>query len=410
MSNKNRSKPIAAIVGAGRTRFGELWYDDPEKLLFEAGLECMKSVDKGINRNELQACYFGSFLYQSTNKLGLMPGHMSKELGINVPMSMTEAACASGSSALYDACLGIRSGRYEVVLVGGFEKMTDRADKIMDDLMLAGDTKEASIGYTFPGLYGTMMTRYIHEYGEGKEECLDAMAMVSCKNHQHAMMNKYAQFHRMFTVDDVKNSPIIASPIRLLHCSPVSDGAAALILTSPENTQRYTDTPIYITGSQQATDTISLYSRETLTSVKTTKLAVRKAIKEAKIRLEDIQIAEIHDCFTVEEIMFLEDSGFYEAGEGWKGVAESYESGKGSKHVPYQSGGKELIVNTGGGLKADGHPVGATGIRQVHEAWTQLRGEAGEHQVGCSPETALCHNIGGTGAICTTHILRRGQA
>ncbi len=409
MSQSEGVKPIAAIVGAGRTRFGELWYDNPEKLLFEAGLRCMESVDRGLSRRELQACFFGSFLYQTTNKLGLVPGHMAKELGLNIPIMLTEAACASGSSALYNACIAIRSGRYDTVLVGGFEKMSDRSDKISDDLMFAADTNEFNAGYSFPGLYATMMSRYMYEYGGGEVECEDALAMVACKNHHHAMENRYAQFHREFTVEQVKNSTPVADPIRLLHCSPVSDGAAALILTSPEKAQELTDTPIYIVASQQATDDVSLYTRDSLTSVKATKLAVGAALREAGLTMDDIPVAEVHDCFTIEEVMFLEDSGYYKTGEAWKGVYESYESGEGSKHIPYINGGRELLVNPGGGLKADGHPVGATGVRQVHECFTQLRGEAGGHQVDEDFDTALCHNVGGTGGICSVHILRRGD-
>ena len=197
--------------------------------------------------------------------------------------------------------------------------MTDRANLISDDLMFAADPNEVNAGFTFPGLYATMMARYMYDYGRGNEDCGDALAMVAVKNHHHAMPNENAQFRREFT-----------------------------------------DDPIYIMSSQQATDAISLYSRESLTSVKTTKLAVGAAMKEADVTFDDIQIAEVHDCFTVEEVMFLEDSGFYKTGEGWKGVHESYESGKGSKHIPYLGDGRELIVNPGGGLKADGHPVGAT--------------------------------------------------
>ncbi|MBN1682080.1 thiolase domain-containing protein [Candidatus Bathyarchaeota archaeon] len=403
----NQVKPIAAIVGAGRTKFGELWYDDPERLLFDAGLSCMESVDKGIHRNQLEACFFGSFLYQATNKMGLVPGHMSKELGLNVPITMTEAACASGGSAIYSACLALRSGQYDTVLVGGFEKMTDRSNKISDDLMFAADPSEFGAGFTFPGLYATMMSRYIYDYSEGKQECEDALAMVSSKNHHHAIKNDFAQFRREFTPEAVKKSSLVAYPIRLLHCSPVSDGAAALILTVPEKASMYTDTPIYIISSQLATHDVSIYTRESITSIKTTKLASTAAFKETGLSYKDIQIAEVHDCFTIEEAMFLEDSGYYKKGEAWKGIYESYEANKGLKHVPYVNGQNELIVNPGGGLKADGHPVGATGVRQVYEAWAQLRGQAGGQQVEEKLDTALCHNIGGTGAICTVHILRR---
>ncbi|MEM2872805.1 MAG: beta-ketoacyl synthase N-terminal-like domain-containing protein [Nitrososphaerales archaeon] len=400
-------KPHAAIIGAGRTTFGEQWYKDPEKLMMDAGVSAVESVDLGLGRRDIQACYFGSFLYQTTNKLGLVSGHMARELGINIPMNTTEAACASGGSAFYNACIAIKSGMYDVVLVGGFEKMTDRSSKIVDDLMFAADPYEFDSGFTFPGLYASMMARYIHDYSFGDQRCIEALAQIACKNHHHAVNNEYAQYRRDITVQDVLKSTLIADPIRLLHCSPVSDGAAAVILTKPELAKKYTDTPIYVIASQQATDDISLYTRESMTGIKATRLAVGKALKEAGISIEDIEIAEVHDCFTIEEAMFLEDSGYYENGKAWKGIYESYESFKGSKHIPYIKDGKELIVNSGGGLKADGHPVGATGIRQIHECFIQLRGKAGKNQVDKDLNLALCHNIGGTGGIATVHILAR---
>jgi acetyl-CoA C-acetyltransferase len=409
MVQKGDVRPIAAVVGAGRTNFGELWYKNPERLLFEAGLRCMESVDNGLGRRDIQACFFGSFLYQATNKLGLIPGYMSRELGLNIPISMTEAACASGGSALYNACVGIKSKLYDTVLVGGFEKMTDRSDKISDDLMFAADPHEFDAGFTFPGLYATMMARYVHDYGDNKEKCNEALAMVSCKNHHHAMGNEHAHFRREFTVEQVMGSTMVANPVRLLHCSPVSDGASALIVTSPEKARKLTDAPVYIVASQQASDHVSLYTRESVTSIKTTRLATGAALDQAGLSMGDIPLAEVHDCFTIEEVIFLEDSGFYGEGEAWKGVYESYDSLNGSKHVPYLNGGKELLVNAGGGLKADGHPVGATGVRQVYECFKQLRGEAGGSQVDASSDldAALCHNIGGTGGIATVHVIRR---
>jgi acetyl-CoA C-acetyltransferase len=409
MVQVGNTKPIAAIVGAGRSKFGELWYDSPEKLLMAAGLDSIESVDHGLHRNDIQACFFGSFLYQITNKLGLIPGYMSRELGMNIPITMTEAACASGGSALFNACIAIKSGRYDTVLVGGFEKMTDRSSKISDDLMFAADPREFDAGYTFPGLYASIMSRYMYEYGDDEGKCLDAMAMVSVKNHHHAMGNEYAHFRREFTVDAVKNSTVVAEPIRLLHCSPVSDGAASLIVTSPEKARELTDTPIYIMSSQQATDTVSLYTRDSLTSIKATKLAVGAVFEETGLNMTDMPIAEVHDCFTIEEVLFLEDSGYYKQGEGWKGVYDSYNEYKDNKHIPYVKDGHELIVNPGGGLKADGHPVGATGVRQVYEVFKQLRGEAGGCQVDVDGDLdkALCHNIGGTGGIAAVHLVRR---
>lgn len=327
---------------------------------------------------------------------------------MNIPMSNTEAACGSGGSALYNACLGIRSGEYDVVLVGGFEKMTDRTGKIIDDLMFAGDSHEFDTGYTFAGLYASMMVRYIHDYAHGSDSrCREALALVACKNHHHALGNEYAQFRRELTMNDVFKSPLVADPIRVLHCSPVSDGAVALVVVSPEMAKKYTDTPIYIVSSQQATDDVSICSRESVTGIKATRLATEKVLKDTSMTMGDIHVAEVHDCFTIEEILFLEDSGFCKRGEGWKIVHDSYESFHGSKHIPYVNGDWELIVNAGGGLKADGHPVGATGVRQVYECFKQLRGEAGGNQVDNELNVALCHNIGGTGGIATVHILVR---
>jgi acetyl-CoA C-acetyltransferase len=243
--------------------------------------------------------------------------------------------------------------------------MTDRYDKIDDDLMFAADPNEFSAGFTFPSLYATMMTRYIYEHGSNDDRCLDALAMVSCKNHHHAMGNAYAQFHREFKVDDVKNSALVADPLRRLHYSPITDGAAALILTNPEIARKLTDTPIYIVSSQQATTDISLYTRDSFTSMITTKLAMESALNETGLKIDDIQIAEVHDYCTIEEIMFLEDSGFYDKGEGYKGVYDSYQSFKGGE--------------------AEGNQVDADSSLNV----------------------ALCHNVGGTGGIANVHILMR---
>lgn len=404
-----KNKPCAAIIGAGRTKFTEHWEEDPKAMIGMAGIKAIESVDKGIRRNEINAGYFGSFLYQVTNKIGLIPGYMSRELGLNVPMINTEAACASGGLALHNACVGIQSGRYDAVLVAGFEKMSDRQDKIVDDLMFAADPFEFEAGYNFPGLYATMMTRYMYEYGKNDPKCLEALAQISSKNHHHCLKNKYAQFKNKgeISVEKVMNSKMVANPIRILHCSPISDGAAALIITRPEIAKQYTDTPIYISSSQEATDHVSTYTRESITGVKATQLAVKHALQETGLTINDIDIAEVHDCFSIEELFFLEDSGFYKKGEAWKNIHESYESFKGSGHIPYLKNGKELTVNLGGGLKADGHPTGATGIRQIYESFKQLRKESGENQIDREVNTAMCHNVGGTGGIATVHILVR---
>ena len=404
-----KSNPCAAIVGAGRTKFTEMWDEDPKAMIGKAGMMALESVEKGFKRKDIGACYFGSFLYQVTNKIGLIHGLMSRELGINVPMVNTEAACASGGLALFNACLGIQSGRYDAVLVAGFEKMSDRQDKIVDDLMFAADTHEFESGYNFPGLYATMMARYIYDYGNGDPKCEVALAQIASKNHHHCLGNKYAQFSSKgdVSVEEVMSSKVISSPIRILHSSPISDGAVALIVTRPEIAKNYTDTPVYIMSSQEATDHISLYTRKDITGVMAARLAINAAFKETGLTIGDVEIAEAHDCFTIEEAFFLEDSGFYKKGESWTGIYESYESFKGSKHIPYVNKNKELVVNLGGGLKADGHPVGATGVRQAYECFKQLRKEAGGNQIDRDVNIAMCHNVGGTGGVATVHILAR---
>lgn len=400
-------RAIAALVGAGRTKFGELWDYADENLINEAGLSALESVDKGLGRKDIQAAYLGSFLYQTMNKSSLWEGRLSRELGTNIPMTTVEGACASGGLALYTACDAIRSNKYDVVLVGGFEKMTDMQRKIVDRLMFAADSHEFDAGFTFAGLYALMMNRYVYEYGHGDSRCEDALALIACKNHHHAVKNPFAQYKREITIEDVKNSPLVASPIRQLHCSPVSDGAAALILTRPEIAKKYTDTPVYIIGSEQATDHISLYTRERLTEIKATRLAMRQLENETGLSVKDVGLAEVHDCFTIEEALAIEDIGFYEKGRGWKGAYESYLSFKGSKHIPYINGGNELFVNVGGGLKADGHPTGATGVRQVYEIFKQLRKEGKENQIDAEPNIALSHTIGGSGGIAVMHMFAR---
>ncbi len=404
-----KANPCAAIVGVGRTRFTEHWDEDPRIMIVKAGMMALESVDKGIRRKEIDACYFGSFLYQVTNKIGLVPGYMSRELGLNIPMINTEAACASGGLALHDSCIGIQSGKFSTILVAGFEKMSDRQGKIVDDLMFAADPHEFESGYNFPGLYATMMTRYTYQYGNGDSRCDEALAQISSKNHHHCIRNKYAQFRGKgeVSVEEVMKSRMVANPIRILHCSPISDGAVALILTRPEVAKRYTDTPIYIISSREATDHVSLYTRDNITGIMATRLAVKQALKDTGLTIDDIEIAEAHDCFTIEEAFFLEDSGFYRKGDAWRNIYESYESFKGSRHIPYVKNSKEMTVNLGGGLKADGHPVGATGIRQVYETFKQLRKEAGENQIDREVNIAMCHNVGGTGGIATVHILAR---
>lgn len=391
----------AAIVGAGRTKFGELWDQSAEKLVVEAGLDAIKSVDKGIGRKDINAFYIGSLLLEKTTNISTLDAYLSRELSVHAPIAIMK----SGSSALYNGVNAIKSG-FDVVCVGGIEKMTDAFVSIPEFLTSTIDQNEADAGFTPYGLFASMTNRYIHDFNAKRE----AFAKVPCKNHYHAINNEFAQFRNKLLPERVLNSSLVADPIRVFECAPISDGAAAIILTKPEIARKFTDTPIYIVGSSQATDHISLYSRHSMTKFESTELAMQNALKEASITPDKIKIAEVHDTTPIEEILFLEDAGFVKKGNAWRVVDESIKSFDGSKHIPYVLEKNELIVNCGGGLKADGHPIGATGVRQVFEAFKQLRNEAGKRQVSLNDlDTALIHDTESIGAVSTIHVLRRFQ-
>jgi len=278
--------------------------------------------------------------------------------------------------------------------VGGVEKMTDvLTEEAASILGLAGDYEwEVFKGATFPTLYALMARRHMHEYGTTEEQ----LAMVAVKNHENAVLNPFAQFRKRISVEDVLASPVIASPLKLLDCSPLSDGAAAVVLASEEKVRELKiDTPVWIRASAQASDTLALHDRKDLTTLLATRVAAEQAYKQAKVEPKDIDVAEVHDCFTIAEILAIEDLGFFKKGEGGKAVEE----GQTARNA-------KISVNTSGGLKACGHPVGATGVKQIVELTLQLRGDAGERQV-TRAELGLAHNVGGSGATCVVHILSR---
>jgi acetyl-CoA C-acetyltransferase len=238
-----------------------------------------------------------------------------------------------------------------------------------------------------------MARRHMIEYGTTEEQ----MASVAVKNHENAYKNKYAQFHKMLKLDEVMRSKRVADPLKVLDCSPISDGAAAVILAPLDIAKKYNDTPIHIVGSGQASDSLSLAERDSLTELKATQIAGKRAFEQAKLRPSDINVAEVHDCFTIAEILAMEDLGFYEKGKAAKAIADG-ETKLNSK----------LSVNTSGGLKGCGHPVGATGVKQAVELTWQLRGEAKDRQVN-GAEVGLAHNVGGSGATSVVHIFKRSN-
>lgn len=367
------SRPV--IVAVGRTRFGEHYERQPEKLIEEAWLKA--SEEAGIERKDLEACFLSDYFLPITNKLGLEEGFLSELTELHVPMEVTR----SFSSALLNACNAIQSGRYSVVLVGGIEKMTDRWDKIRDDLMLLEDPWSYYAGCTPEANHELMLRAYIKRHkiaGDDLEKLNVALAQIAVKNHLHAMKNEYAQFQGQITVEKVLEARGTArKPLGLYDFAPISDGAAALVLTNEENAKDFTDKPVSILGSFSATDYLTFPAREDMTHFLVNEIAMKNALKKAKVNIREIQVAELYDQSTVMEMISLEDMGFCKRGSAWTHIYESCRDYEGY----YEFDGRKLFVNMNGGLKADGNPLGATGGAQIFEIFRQLRCEAGERQV-----------------------------
>ena len=363
------------IVSVGRTRFGEHYEKEPEKLIEEAWIKASMDVD--LERRDLEACYLSDYFLPITNKLGLEEGFLSELTELHIPMEVTR----SFSSALMNATNAIQAGRYDVVLVGGIEKMTDRWDKIRDDLMLLEDPWSYYAGCTPEANHELMLRAYIKKHGitEKNLETLNlALAQVSVKNHFHGTKNEYAQYQREITVEQVLNARERARrPLGLYDYAPISDGAAILILTTEKAAKEYTDKPIHVSGSSSATDYLTYPAREDMTHFLVAEMAMKNALRLSGKNLDDISIVELYDQSTVMEMISLEDLGFCTRGTAWRSINESCQDYKGY----YEIRGKKLSVNMSGGLKADGNPLGARGGAQFFEIFKQLRCEAGERQV-----------------------------
>jgi acetyl-CoA C-acetyltransferase len=373
-----RIRPV--IVSVGRTKFGEHYEKEPEKLIEEAWLQA--SVEAGIERKGLEACYLSDYFLPITNKLGLEEGFLSELTELHAPMEVTR----SFGSALSNACNAIRAGRHNLVLVGGIEKMTDRWDKIRDDLMLLEDPWSYYAGCTPEANHELMLRAYIKKHGvagEDLEKLNMALAQVSVKNHLHATKNEYAQYQRKITVEQVFGARKEARKmLGLYDYAPISDGASMLILANEETAKKYTKKPIYVLGSSSATDYLTYPAREDMTRFIVSEMAMKNALKMTGIGLGDIQVVELYDQSTAMEMISLEDLGFCERGTAWKSIFESCEDYKGY----YEVKGRKLFVSLNGGLKADGNPLGATGGAQIFEIVKQLRGEAGERQAKADGE------------------------
>jgi acetyl-CoA C-acetyltransferase len=397
------SHPV--IIGVGRTKFGEHYEREPEKLIEEAWLKA--SVSAGIERKDLDAGYLADYFLPITNKIGIEEGFLSELTELHMPMEKTR----SFSSALLNACTAIQAGRYDLVLVGGVEKMTDRWDKIRDDLMLLEDPWSYYAGSTPEANHELMLREYVKRHrlaGSELETFNMALAQIAVKNHKNAVQNEYAQYQREITVETVlKERKKAQKPLGLFDFAPVSDGATAIILANPEKAKKTADPPVYVAASDSATDYVTYPARDDITGFIASAIAMRNALKKAEITQNDIQIAELYDQSTFLEMVSLEDLGFSKRGTAWQSIAESLND---SQRF-YRVNDKELYVNTNGGLKADGNPLGATGGAQIYEIVQQLKGKAGNRQVttGTDLKLGFALELEGFGTKAYVHILKRGD-
>ena len=383
------------IVSGAQTKFGALEGITLREMLAEAVDKA--TIQAGIPKKEIQAAFFGTF----NPEMLIHQGHTAPLLldyaGLRgLPATRHEAACASGAVALRAGIMAIESGLYDTVLVAGAEKMTSvSTSKVTEALAAAADDEfESGVGLTFPGVFAIAAVAHMNRFGTTQED----MALVAVKAHKNAASNPLAQFQKEITLEKAMTPKFVAWPLKLFDCSPISDGAAALVLSSDKKAKQYTDTPVKIVGSGQASASMNLSGRSDLTSFEASVAASRSAYKMANVTPKDIDFAVVHDCFTIAEIIATEDIGFFKPGEGAKAVREGITAKDGAKPV-----------NPTGGLKAVGHPVGATGVKQAVEVYKELIGAAGTNQVP-KHNIGLMHNFGGTGATCVVNIMRRADA
>lgn len=403
------------IIGSYITKFGELWQRSLESLFEEAVFGALNSVDGVTFKNRVVTHEYGIRLPQSkfdsleidavfvANMSGgefANQSHLnalvSQMLPHNPPAFRVEAACASGGIALELAETALQAGKYKTVLVVGAEKMTDVSVGESTKILAGASEYQKEFGSTFPALYGLLAQAHMNEFSTTRKQ----LSQVAYKNHIHALENKTAQFRKEIPVEVISKSTMVAEPLRIFDCSPISDGAAAVILTT-KNIKKYSKR-VVIEGVGHAQDTLALADRESLLELRATKLAAQRAYTQANISAKDISYAEVHDCFTIAEILAIEDLGFFKKGEGGVAVADGLTTYGGS-----------IVINPSGGLKACGHPVGATGVKQVAflaqllEKSYKKNGSTQNKRKSSKKIYALTHNVGGSGATAVVHILSK---
>jgi len=379
-----------AVVGLGKTAFGAFADRDLRSLAVEAGQKCL--ADAHVTPSKVEAFYLGNFAGPSFVGQNHLAPYIAGAMGIDgVPCTRFEAACASSGSAFYHAVASVAGGFNDVVLVTGVEKMTSQTTaKVTEILAGAGDTSgEVRAGATFPALFAMIARRHMYEYGTTREH----MAAVAVKNHANGAKNPLAHMRKVITMEQALAGKPIAEPLTVYDCSLISDGAAAVLIVPLERASEFTDKPVRVLGTAQTSDQVALDAKDDITTFRAVRTAAEKAYKMAGVTAHDIQFAELHDCFTIAEIIATEDLGFVKKGEGGPYALAGHTGLKG-----------ERPINTSGGLKSKGHPVGATGVGQICDLALQIRGEAGERQLDrCW--LGLAENLGGSGATAVVTVL-----
>ncbi|MGQ0606560.1 MAG: thiolase domain-containing protein [Candidatus Nitrosotenuis sp.] len=377
------------VLGAGSTKYGKL-DDSITDITIQASVGAIESA--GIDPKEIQAGYISNVFGVADKQVHLGPVIMSN-LGIPEKPSLSiESACGSGSVSFREAFANVAAGFYDAVLVAGTEKVTHTGTEWTTTYFsyCSDFFYEGGAGASFPGLFASMARAYLTEFKATEED----LAMVAVKNHENGLLNPKAHLRKKITIDDVMKSAVVASPLKLYDCCPFSDGASAVILCSEKFAKEHSKNYVNVIGSGRGGSPATLQGRDHMTTIPSTKLAAQAAYKMAGITAKDIDFAEVHDCFTIAEVVDTEDLGFFEKGSGVQAIREGRTARNGS-----------IPINPSGGLKSKGHPIGATGVGQVVEVFEQLTGKAGERTIK-DAKIGLTHNFGATGASCAVHIFQ----
>src|SRR6056297_76841 len=379
------------VAGIGLTHFGKHPERTGRDLFAEAGLAALD--DAGIDPDDVESLFYGNFMGELAEHQGHQGPLMAEALGLDVPATRYESAWASSGVAVREAVKTVRNGEADVVLVGGAERMTNIGTAGATDALAiaADDLYEIRAGMTFPGAYALMARAYFEQFGGTRED----LAEIAVKNHEHALDNDQAQYNSEISVEQVLDAPMVSEPLGLYDSCPISDGAAAAVLVSEEYAEREgIDAPVAITGTGQGGDQLALHDRGHLATSPAADEAAAEAYDEAGISAADVDLAEVHDCFTIAEVLAIESLGLYETGEGIDAATRGE-----------TAAGGENPVNLSGGLKAKGHPVGATGVGQIADVVKLLRGDHVNSDAVPDADVGVAHNAGGTVASAVVHVM-----